>query len=162
MTIDMSEYETDTEELVRLAAQGDKSAEHRLMDRHRDRLRRMVAIRLDPRIGARIDPSDVVQETLLIAFDKLPDYLREQPVPFYVWLRKIAWKRLIDLYRVHVKASKRSVVREANLEMAMSEHSTKQLAERLVAKGLSPSEGVMRDELHARIQVALSLSLIHI
>ena len=106
MTIDMSEYETDTEELVRLAAEGDKSAEHRLMDRHRDRLRRMVAVYLDPRIGARVDPSDVVQDTLMIAFDKLPAYLREQPVPFYVWLRKIDWKRLIDLYRVHDKASK--------------------------------------------------------
>ncbi len=152
----MSEQNTETEELVRLACDGDKSAERRLMGRHRGRLRKMVAVHLDPRLVARVDPSDVVQETLMIAYRKLPGYLQQQPIPFYPWLRQIAWNRLVDLHRRHIKASKRSVTREEDWEMALSEHSTNQLADRLMARGLSPSHGAMREELRCRIQVALA------
>ena len=126
------------------------------MGRHRDRLRKMVAVHLDPRLGARVDPSDVVQETMIIAFDRLPVYLQQRPIPFYVWLRQIAWNRLLDLHRVHIKASKRSVTREQNLDMAMSEHSANQLADQLVAHGLGPREGAMREELRSRMRIALT------
>jgi RNA polymerase sigma-70 factor (ECF subfamily) len=152
----MSDHHTETEELVRLASGGDKSAERRLMGRHRGRLRRMVAVHLDQRLVARVDPSDVVQETLMIAYGRLPGYLQQQPIPFYPWLRQIAWNRLLDLHRTHVKASKRTVTREEDWEMALSEHSANQLAQRLMARGLSPSEGAMREELRCRIQVALA------
>jgi RNA polymerase sigma-70 factor (ECF subfamily) len=152
----MSDHNTETEELIRLASDGDKSAERRLMGLHRGRLRKMVGVHLDPRLVARVDPSDVVQETLMIAYGKLPAYLQKQPIPFYPWLRQIAWNRLLDLHRTHVKASKRTVTREEDWEMALSEHSANQLAERLMARGLSPSEGAMREELRCRIQVALA------
>jgi RNA polymerase sigma-70 factor (ECF subfamily) len=42
----------------------------------------MVAVRFDRRLAARIDPSDVVQESRLDAVQRLPDYLRERPLPF--------------------------------------------------------------------------------
>src|ERR1700757_2715447 len=83
-----------------------------LLDRHRDRLRRMVAVRLDPRLAAGVDPSDVVQEALAKADAKLDRYLRERPLPFYPWLRQLAQERLIDLHRRHVQARRRSVTRE--------------------------------------------------
>jgi RNA polymerase sigma-70 factor (ECF subfamily) len=137
----MSEQNTETEELVRLASDGNKSAERRLMDRHRGRLRKMVAVHLDPRLVARVDPSDVVQETLMIAYGKLSGYLQQKPIPFYPWLRQIAWNRLVDLHRRHVQASKRSVTREEDWEMALSDHSANRLADQLMARGLSPSQG---------------------
>src|SRR5437016_4375861 len=108
----MAVSEPDTDRLIELASQGDRGAGEQLLVRHRSRLRKMISLRLDRRMAARIDPSDVVQEVLAEAAQKLPDYLRERPLPFYPWLRKIAWERLVDLYRQHVQAQKRSVKRE--------------------------------------------------
>src|SRR4029077_18395091 len=70
--------EPDTEQLLDAAAHGDDLARGQLLERHRPRLRRMVAVRLDRRLAARVDPSDVVQETLAEAAAKLNDYLRER------------------------------------------------------------------------------------
>src|SRR5438093_9616573 len=102
----------DTEQLLERAAGGDAVARDQLLQRHRDRLKRMVAVRADPRLAARVDPSDVVQETLAEAAARLDAYLRTRPLPFYPWLRQIAQQRLIDLHRRHVQAGRRSVMRE--------------------------------------------------
>jgi RNA polymerase sigma-70 factor (ECF subfamily) len=87
----------DTDQLLRRIAQGDVAARELLLARHRDRLRRMVALRLDPRLQARVDPSDVVQDTLAEADVKLADYARRRPLPFYPWLRRLAWEHLVRL-----------------------------------------------------------------
>src|SRR3954465_3996851 len=99
---------TDTDELLRTAELGDESARAELLARHRDRLRRMVAVRIDRRLAARVDPSDVVQEALADAATGLSAYLRARPLPFYPWLRQVAWLRLVQLYRHHVVAQRRS------------------------------------------------------
>src|SRR5689334_9707326 len=88
----------DTELLLRRAGTGDRLARDRLLDRHRDRLRQVIAYRLDRRLAARVDPSDVVQEALADAARRLPAYLRERPLPFYPWLRQLALERLIELH----------------------------------------------------------------
>src|SRR5262245_44513369 len=102
----------DTDELVRRVGEGDQTAVGALLDRHRERLRRMVAARLDRRLLARVDPSDVVQEALLRAAQRLPEYARDRPLPFYPWLRQLAWDRLVELHHQHVRAGKRAVTRE--------------------------------------------------
>src|SRR3954454_9926595 len=102
----------DTEHLLNQAAHGDATARDRLLDRHRDRLKRMVAVRADPRLAARVDPSDVVQETLTEAAGKLDRSLAARPLPFYPWLRQLALERLATLHRRHVRAGRRSVARE--------------------------------------------------
>jgi RNA polymerase sigma-70 factor (ECF subfamily) len=79
----MASQKPDTDELLRRADEGDASAAGELLGRHRARLRQMVAVRIDPRLAARVDPSDVVQEALAEATQKLPDYLRHRPLPFY-------------------------------------------------------------------------------
>jgi RNA polymerase sigma-70 factor (ECF subfamily) len=104
--------DADTERLLAAAAAGDSAARGLLFARHRDRLRRAVGRRLDRRLAARVDPSDVVQETLADANRKLPDYLDRRPLPFYPWLRRLALERIIRLHRRHVRAGKRSVTRE--------------------------------------------------
>src|SRR5258708_1657160 len=99
----MTRAEPDTEQLLERVARGDPGAEGRLMQRHRQRLRRMIALRLDRRLQARIDPSDVLQEALTEAARKLPQYIRRRPLPFYPWLRRLVWERIVQLHRWHVK-----------------------------------------------------------
>src|SRR6187200_3441691 len=103
---------SDTDALLRDASAGDRGARQQLLAHHRDRLRRMVAVRIDPRVRKRVDPSDVVQETLVLADRRLDAYLREPPLPFYPWLRQLAWDRLIEQHRWHLRAGRRSVLRE--------------------------------------------------
>ena len=103
--------EPDTDQLLDRAGRGDRDARDRLLDRCRPRLRSLVALRIDPRLAARVDPSDVVQESLAEADRRLADYLRDRPLPFYPWLRQLALERLADLHRRHVRTQKRSVRR---------------------------------------------------
>ena len=147
---------SDTERLLKRAATGDTVAVDELMSRHRNRLRQMVAVRMDSRLAKRVDPSDVVQETLTEAFRKLPEYLKRRPIPFYPWLREIAWNRLVDLYRFHIEGRRRAVDREVPLGMSFSDESLAGLAGRLVASGTSPSGHLQRKELRDRARAALA------
>ena len=114
------------------------------------------AVRLDPQMRARVDPSDVVQEALVEAFRKLPNYLRQRPLPFYPWLRRIAWERLVKLNDRHVQAQKRSVRREARWQMQLPDQSVMQLAQRIVTSATSPSQQVIRKEVRERVRAALN------
>jgi RNA polymerase sigma-70 factor (ECF subfamily) len=151
----MRSPEPDTEDLLRRAADGDAYARGALLERHRPRLRRMVALRMDPRLAARVDPSDVVQETLAKADQRLDAYLRERPLPFYPWLRQLAWDRLADEHRRHVRAARRSVTREQGRLPALPDRSALELAGRLAAAAAGPSEAARREELRGRVRAAL-------
>jgi RNA polymerase sigma-70 factor (ECF subfamily) len=145
----------DTEQLLALAAAGDASARGQLLQRHRDRLRRMVAVRADPRLAARVDPSDIVQETLAVAAERLDAYLKDRQVAFYPWLRQLAEDRLGALLRRHVRAGRRSVTREAG-RLGLPDESALALADRLAAGQSSPSAHAQREELRARVRRALA------
>ena len=151
----MTEDDCETEDLIRRAGGGEQAATERLFARHRNRLRQMIAVRMDSRLVSRIDPSDVVQETLAEASRKLPEYLRDRPLPFYPWLRQIAWDRLVDLHRQHVQAQKRAVCRESWRYM-LPDKSTMALADRLLASGTTPSGQFLRRELCTRMRMALA------
>src|SRR4051812_15960435 len=113
----------DTVELINKAARGDGQARHDLLVRHQSRLRQMVAVRMDRQLAARLDPSDVVQDALAEAQRTMDDYLERRPLPFYPWLRRLAWERLIQLHREHIKAGKRSLLRERGLELGLPDQS---------------------------------------
>src|SRR5262249_25884594 len=104
-----------TQDLLAEAKGGDADAVNRLMERHRDALRRMVQLRLDQRIQRRIDISDIVQEVLVEANRRLQDYLAQPAMPYHLWLRQIAQDRIIDAHRRHRASAKRSVDRERPL-----------------------------------------------
>ena len=101
-----------TDLLLRRAQEGDQPAQDALLESYRGRLRRMIAIRIDKRLAARVDPSDVVQEALKDAHNRLPEYFADPQLSFYPWLRRIAWDRLVDMHRRHIGAERRSVLRE--------------------------------------------------
>jgi RNA polymerase sigma-70 factor (ECF subfamily) len=151
----MNQPEPDTEQLLARAAQGDQAALGQLLERHRPRLRHMIALRLDRRLLGRLDPSDVLQETLAEAARRLADYARLRPLPFYPWLRQLAWERLVQLHRRHVRAGKRSVRRE-QAGLPPSDESALALADRLVSRGSSPSARLRRSEQHRRVQAMLA------
>jgi RNA polymerase sigma-70 factor (ECF subfamily) len=144
----------DTEMLLDRAAKGDQTARQRLLARYRGRLRQMVALRIDRRMAARVDPSDVVQEALADAARSLSDYLKNRPLPFYPWLRQFAWERLLQLHRHH-QAGRRSVSREQLRISDVADESEAVLVERLVNSGSSPSARLLAAELRDRARAAL-------
>jgi RNA polymerase sigma-70 factor (ECF subfamily) len=80
----------DSDDLLHRASQGDAQARDELFAQHRDQLRRSIAVRLNRRLAARLDPSDLVQEVLIKAHQQLAGYLQDRPLPFYAWLRQLA------------------------------------------------------------------------
>src|SRR5262245_54380922 len=140
-----------TQQLLDLAQAGDPSACQRLLQRHRDELTAFVALRLDPRLRPRLDPSDVVQETQLEVLRRFEEFLRRRPMPFRLWLRRTAYERLLQLHRHHLQAERRSVRREA----PWPERSSQVLAERLLAAASTPSQQLDRAEQMARLRRAL-------
>jgi RNA polymerase sigma-70 factor, ECF subfamily len=142
----------DSDELLESVSRGDAQAESQLFARHRERLKRVVAKRLDSRLRARLDPSDVVQEVYALAHARLPIYLAERPIPFYSWLRQLTVERVSKLHEWHMRSQKRCVSREWT---EISEGSLADLAERLAAPTSSPSERAEKRELQVRVQAAL-------
>jgi RNA polymerase sigma-70 factor, ECF subfamily len=131
-----------THKLLEQAGEGDGSARHELLGRYRDQLRRFIAARLDRRIAHRVDASDLVQETLAEAGEGMDAYLRERPITFIGWLRRLARDRVIDARRYHLDAQRRSVNREQPIAELASDDSTVPLINAFSAPGRSPS-GVM-------------------
>jgi RNA polymerase sigma-70 factor, ECF subfamily len=148
--------EPDTEELLDRAGKGDRLACQDLLARHRGRLRQMVALRIDRRMAARVDPSDVVQDALVDAAGQLSDYLVNRPIPFYPWLRQFAWERLIQLHRFHLRSQRRSVDREQLRIFDLPGDSEAILADRLAFSASEPSDHLVREELRERVQAALA------
>jgi RNA polymerase sigma-70 factor (ECF subfamily) len=115
----------------------------------------MVSFRLDPRLCARVDESDVVQEALAEAVQKLPQYFDERPVPFYPWLRQIAWRQIMRLHEEHLYRQKRSVFKEQHRVAPVSDLSCIELARQLAAKSLGPSTIMRKNERIARVRQAM-------
>src|SRR5262249_37440030 len=105
------------------------------------------------RLAARLDPSDVVQESLADAARRLPDYLRDRPLPFLAWLRRLAADRLGALHRRHVRAGRRSVGRE---QTVLPDHAADARAERLFARGSAPGDRLRRRERREQLRQALA------
>lgn len=145
---------SDTDALLKQLAAGDAQAADALLVRHRERLKKMVSCRMDPRLAARVSPSDVVQETMLTAARDLGEFAKSRPMPFYPWLRRLAWNRLMDLQRRHLYRKKRAVGREEQAA-PMTDKSLFELAKRLVAAGPSPSRAAQGNETRQRLRAAL-------
>ncbi len=150
------DFEADIELLVEQAAAGDSEAVDRLLKQHRQRLRNMVAFRMDPRLTARVDPSDVVQDTLAVAHKRMAEYLERRPIAFYPWLRQIAWQQLVNAHRKHLLARQRDVRRENRWDPTLSNQSAMLLADRLKTSRSSPSQQLMRQEMRRRVADAMA------
>jgi RNA polymerase sigma-70 factor (ECF subfamily) len=101
--------------MIEEARGGDREAVDRLLDGHRQGLRRLVELRLDQQVQRRVDVSDVVQDVMVEASTRLDVYLQKPQMAFPLWLRQIAWDHIIDAYRRHRGSAKRSLDREQPL-----------------------------------------------
>lgn len=146
--------EPDTDDLIRRAASGERGAISPLLDRHRSRLRRVVALRMNRRLAQRLDPSDIVQETMLEATRRLPEYLKKPAVPFFVWLRQMGLERVIDQERRHLHARKRGAGREVG-PGDLPGSSVHVLARKLIGHEPGPDTAALRDERRRQVRAAL-------
>jgi RNA polymerase sigma-70 factor (ECF subfamily) len=146
---------SETQELLIGAGKGEAAAVDRLLDRHRDALRNMIRARMDQKLARRVDASDVVQDVLLEASQRLDDYIRDPKLPFGLWLRQMAQDRIIDLHRRHRVARRRSLDREQQLAGRGADQSSLELAAQLRDPELTPAAATLRKELHQRFVEAI-------
>jgi RNA polymerase sigma-70 factor, ECF subfamily len=146
----------ETQKLLDQAQQGEAEAVEQLLTAHREPLRRMINLRLDPALAARVDASDIVQDVLLEAHRRLTDYLRNPSMPFHLWLRHIAKDHVIDAHRRHRQAQRRSLDREQPLvPVALADHSSFELAGQLLDQELTPASAAIQKELQKRLESAI-------
>jgi RNA polymerase sigma-70 factor, ECF subfamily len=147
---------SETNRLLEQASRGDPQVLETLLVRHRQRLRRMVALRLDQRLRKRIDPSDVIQEAYMEASARLASYLRSPTMPFFLWLRFLTGQKLVTLHRHHLGVRMRDVDQEVAFRPgSFPEASSAALAAHFLAHGTSPSEAAIRAEMRERVRRAL-------
>ena len=147
----------DDQHLLERARGGDPGAVNDIFVRHRDRLRRMVELRLDWRLQARVDASDVIQDAFLDVARRLPDYLQNPSLPLFVWLRLVVAERLAALRRHHLGTHMRDAGREVSLQAgAMPPASSAALAAQLLGRLTSPTQAALRAERVLRVQEALN------
>lgn len=137
--------------LERLQA-GNGSALGKLYEHYRPRLRELVRLRMDTRLAARVDPSDVLQETYIDAVRRLAAYLKNPQVSAFVWLRGLAMNRLLKFQRQHLGTQRRDAGRELPLPVDQSA----MLVAQLLARELSPSQAVLKEELKTRVRRAIA------
>lgn len=143
------------DEWIRRAELGDAQALAGLFEQFRSQLKRMVSLRLDPRLHSRLDPSDVVQEAYLEASKKFSDFTRQDSVPLFLWLRIITLQKLTDIHRFH-GMQKRNVRREVAIAHGNEPPAFSfSMAGQLVGRFSSPSQVAMRAELMKSVQQAL-------
>lgn len=146
-----------TKELLSNVRGGDEDAVNRLLDRHRDALRRMVQMRLDRKIQRRIDVSDVVQDVMVEVNRRLTDYLKNPTMSFHLWVRQIAKDRIIDAHRRHRVSAKRSVDREQALAApAGMDGSAMELVAQLRDPELTPAARATQQELARHVEQAMT------
>jgi RNA polymerase sigma-70 factor, ECF subfamily len=149
---------SQTIELLQRAGQGDAAAVNGLLERHRQALRRLVELRMDRGLQRRVDASDIVQEVLIEANRRLPEYLDQRKLPFHLWLRQMARDRIIDAHRRHKVAARRSVDREQPLAVpGVGGQSTMDLAAQLRDRELTPAAAATWHELQRRFQAAIDM-----
>jgi RNA polymerase sigma-70 factor (ECF subfamily) len=147
---------SDPKDLLTRAERGDVAARDALFALHRARLKRMVRLRLNPRLQRRVDESDVVQEALLEAAQRFPEFAARRPLPFFLWLRQLTSHKLVDVHRRHLGAACRDVRYELALHNgSYSAANSTSLAAQLLAGLTSPSNAAIKEERRRILHEAL-------
>jgi RNA polymerase sigma-70 factor, ECF subfamily len=148
---------TDTVELVERLRRGDRQALTDLFQHHRDRLRRMIELRMDARLRGRADASDVLQDAFLDAAFQLDGFLQGSELPPFLWLRLVVSQRLSRYHRRHLGAKMRDAGQEVSLHRnPMPQASSAALASMLLGRLTSPSHAAVRAEQVLEVQEALN------
>src|SRR5438552_3460924 len=140
-----------TRRLLDDAKKGDSSAVDRLLGEFREPLRQVIDLRLDPVLARRVDASDIVQDVLLEANQRLTEYLKSPTMPFHLWLRHLAKDRIIDTHRRHRTAQRRSIDKEQPIHRpAWADESEHSLVAQLIDPEKTPASEAVQGELARR------------
>jgi RNA polymerase sigma-70 factor (ECF subfamily) len=124
------------------------------LERFRAYLRLLARLQLDPRLQGKLDPSDLVQQTLLQALQALDRFQKRSDAELAGWLRQILAHNMANAAR-DLNRAKRAVAREFSLEGAL-EQSSARLEAWLIAQQSSPSQEAQRKEQVLRLAEALA------
>jgi len=153
----MNDDTPETLELLREGAQGDQQALSAVWDRHRERLQRLIRLRLDRRLQGRIDPSDVLQEAFIDFATRAKEYVEKPEIPLFLWLRLLTGQRLQLLHRHHLGTQMRDAGREVSLHRgAMPQATSVSLAAQLLGRFASVTQAVQRAEMQLILQEAIN------
>jgi RNA polymerase sigma-70 factor (ECF subfamily) len=153
----MDQTPSEVTHLIERLRAGDRQALAELFHGYRERLRRMVELRMDPRVRTRLDASDVLQEAYLDLAGDLEAYRADPKLQPLLWMRLHVGRRLTMLHRRHLGAQ----LRDAGLEIslyreALPQASSAALASMLLGRQTSPTQAAQRAERMLRIQEALN------
>jgi len=146
----------EAEQLHERAAAGDAGAWGALLTVHEERLRRVVAFRMDRRLQGRLDASDIMQEAFMEATARRGDYFARPTLPLFLWLRGIVANKIREFHRHHLGTLMRDVGREAAPRLPAPDVTSLTLIAQLVSSGTGPGTAVARAEVNERVQSALS------
>jgi RNA polymerase sigma-70 factor (ECF subfamily) len=153
----MASESGETDDLLQRAAGGDEQAFQELFSRYRDRLKRMVHLRLSRRLQGRVDDSDVLQEAYLEVSQRLQEYAQAPGLPFFLWLRHLTGLKLIEVHRRHLGTQLRDADREVTLHRGgLPEADSVSLAAQLLGKLTTPSQAAIKAETRLYVQEALN------
>jgi len=139
---------------IDLLKSGDENKIAEVFSQYEEKLQRMVRFRLDRRLYGRVDTADVMQDVWMEASRRIEDYTSNPAVPFFIWVRQIAWQLIIDLHRRHLGAQKRNVSQEVSLSKSGVGTSIS-IAAQLVGDLTSPSQAAIREEKLVELREAL-------
>ncbi len=153
----MDHSSTGATDPIERLRKGHRQALAVLFESCRERLCRMVELRMDPRLRARLDAADVLQEAFLEIARDLDAYLADPVLPPLLWLRLHVGRKLTTLHRQHLGTKMRAAGMEISLYRdALPQASSAALASMLLGKHTSPSQAAQRAERLLRIQEALN------
>jgi RNA polymerase sigma-70 factor (ECF subfamily) len=145
------------QDLLRRAASGDQHARDELFASCRERLWRMVRLRLDRRLHGRVDASVIVEEARAEIYKRLSDYAAMPEMPLFLWMRQVTGERLQAVHAAHLGATVDAAGQDVSLfRGALPEANSVSLAAQLLGRFVSAGQEAERAERQFRLQEALN------
>lgn len=144
-------------ELVPLALEGDKEAAAELFQVYRARLRKMVELRMHAKVRARIDASDVLQESLVEVIRQIGSFKdKQETMPVFTWMRLITGSQIKQFHRRHLGVEKRDAKREISLLKSAPAASSIFLANQLAGQFTSVDRNLRKVDAAEKLEMVLN------
>jgi RNA polymerase sigma-70 factor, ECF subfamily len=153
----MAGNSSDTSDLLRRATAGDAQARAELFTTYRDRLWRMVRLRLDRRLHGRVDPGEIVEDARIEIDKRMDEYLAHPDVSPFLWMREITGARLQAAHAAHLGMTADVTGQDVSLfRGALPEANSVSLAAQLLGRFVPAGDEAERAEKQFRLQEALN------
>jgi RNA polymerase sigma-70 factor (ECF subfamily) len=130
------------------------SDDSQALERYRAYLHLLATLQLDRRLQAKVEASDIVQQTLVQAIGGWDQFRGQTDAEKAAWLRQILAHQLANAFR-NLKRQKRDVGRERSIHADL-EQSASRLGSWLAADQTSPSQGAIAGEQAVELANALA------